>query len=236
MMKPQPLSDAEYDRIADVLSRFRSERAMNLEKLDGFFAALICSPDIVQPSEYLPEIWGGEMADEEAFTNQQELRDFLDLVMRHWNAISDVLHSGDVFLPLLLEDEQGIARANDWAQGFMRGMALRHDDWRELLDDEEHGGALIPIFALAHEHHADPRMRPYKEPIDPQRRETLITGLAAGVMAIYRYFEPHRRMTARLARESTTHRRLAPKVGRNDPCPCGSGKKYKQCCGKPTLH
>ena len=55
-MKPQPLSDAEYDRIGDVLSRFRSERAMNLEKLDGFFAALICSPDIVQPSEYLPEI------------------------------------------------------------------------------------------------------------------------------------------------------------------------------------
>ena len=27
-------------------------------------------------------------------------------------------------------------------------------------------------------------------------------------------------------------RRDAPKVGRNDPCPCGSGKKYKKCCGK----
>ena len=26
-------------------------------------------------------------------------------------------------------------------------------------------------------------------------------------------------------------RREAPKVGRNDPCPCGSGKKYKKCCG-----
>ena len=25
--------------------------------------------------------------------------------------------------------------------------------------------------------------------------------------------------------------RTAPKVGRNDPCPCGSGKKYKKCCG-----
>ncbi|MHC4123979.1 MAG: SEC-C metal-binding domain-containing protein [Planctomycetota bacterium] len=23
-----------------------------------------------------------------------------------------------------------------------------------------------------------------------------------------------------------------PKVGRNDPCPCGSGRKYKKCCGK----
>ena len=27
-------------------------------------------------------------------------------------------------------------------------------------------------------------------------------------------------------------RRDSPKIGRNDPCPCGSGKKYKQCCGK----
>jgi len=27
-------------------------------------------------------------------------------------------------------------------------------------------------------------------------------------------------------------RNTAPKVGRNDPCPCGSGKKYKKCCGK----
>ena len=32
--------------------------------------------------------------------------------------------------------------------------------------------------------------------------------------------------------ESVTVRRLTPKVGRNDPCPCGSGKKYKNCCGR----
>jgi preprotein translocase subunit SecA len=29
-----------------------------------------------------------------------------------------------------------------------------------------------------------------------------------------------------------TYYREDPKVGRNDPCPCGSGKKYKKCCGK----
>lgn len=28
------------------------------------------------------------------------------------------------------------------------------------------------------------------------------------------------------------YRRAMPKVGRNDPCPCGSGKKFKKCCGK----
>ena len=33
-------------------------------------------------------------------------------------------------------------------------------------------------------------------------------------------------------KDPNTFRRDIPKVGRNDPCPCGSGKKYKQCCGK----
>jgi tetratricopeptide (TPR) repeat protein len=32
--------------------------------------------------------------------------------------------------------------------------------------------------------------------------------------------------------DSGTYEREAPKIGRNDPCPCGSGKKYKKCCGK----
>jgi hypothetical protein len=31
---------------------------------------------------------------------------------------------------------------------------------------------------------------------------------------------------------SKTVRRETPKIGRNDPCPCGSGKKYKHCCGR----
>lgn len=33
-------------------------------------------------------------------------------------------------------------------------------------------------------------------------------------------------------KKSGTVRREGKKVGRNDPCPCGSGRKYKQCCGK----
>ena len=127
-MTARPLTDAEYDRVSSVLSQFRHEQAMNLEALDGFFAALICGPDHVHPSEYLPEIWGGEMADAEAFSSQQELQDFLDLLMRHWNVVTDTLQSGDVFLPLLLEDDHGIAHANDWAQGFTRGMDLRRED------------------------------------------------------------------------------------------------------------
>lgn len=41
-----------------------------------------------------------------------------------------------------------------------------------------------------------------------------------------------------MAKRVTTHIRYlmpvsrAAKVGRNDPCPCGSGKKFKKCCGR----
>jgi preprotein translocase subunit SecA len=37
---------------------------------------------------------------------------------------------------------------------------------------------------------------------------------------------------AAAAMEKAKPVRSGPKVGRNDPCPCGSGKKYKHCCGK----
>src|SRR6266403_1474182 len=53
----------------------REKRAMNLEMLDGFFAALICGPDDVPPSEYLSEIWGGDMVNEATFQTKPILQE-----------------------------------------------------------------------------------------------------------------------------------------------------------------
>ena len=39
-------------------------------------------------------------------------------------------------------------------------------------------------------------------------------------------------VSSRSESENQQIRRTTPKIGRNDPCPCGSGKKYKNCCGK----
>jgi len=240
MSPPQqdrPSNDAECNRIHIVLSRFRSESAMkNVEEIDGFFAALICSPELAKPSQYLPEIWGGEMADDEAFADRKEAQDFLSLLMRHWNSIVSILEKGEIFGPLLFQDEEGTAHGNDWARGFMRGVSFHHESWKELLDDEEHGGPLIPIMILAHEHDPDPEMRPYKDNIDAELRDKLILGISGAVTAIYRYFAPLRRMMpAGLGAERTAYRQAERKIGRNDPCGCGSGKKYKHCCGKAAL-
>lgn len=45
------------------------------------------------------------------------------------------------------------------------------------------------------------------------------------------FTEEERKALYKEQKESTTIR-VGKKIGRNDPCPCGSGRKYKQCCGK----
>jgi uncharacterized protein len=83
------------------------------------------------------------------------------------------------------------------------------------------------MMMLQHEHDEDPEMRP--DPISPEKREEVIVHMAAGLVQAYRYFRAQRRAGASAHRSEPP--RNASKIGRNDPCPCGSGKKYKKCCG-----
>ena len=173
-MSPQSLSEAELERVREILDRFGDKRAMNMEQIDGFLAALVCGPEDIPQSEYLPEIWGDDMVNEAAFARQPLLQVFVSLIMRHRDAIAHTLRTDAVYTPLLLQDQDGVACGN--------------------------------------------------------------IGAAAAVMRIYRYFQERRFVATYATGNSTTYQRVTPKVGRNEPCPCGSGKKYKQCCGRITLH
>ncbi len=230
---PESLTDAELARLGDFLKGCKSGKAMNLEELDGFFAALIAGPQTVMPSEYYSEVFGGEMSDACEFRSLDEAKEILGLLMRHWNTIAGTLFKKEVYVPLLLKGEDGVPHGNDWARGFMRGMHMRHDGWAELVNDEEHGGCLIPVMMLYHEHDEDPEMRP--KPISPERREKAIVHMAAGLLIAYQYFRPQREALGEIGfgREP---QRNTPKIGRNEPCPCGSGKKYKKCCGGATVN
>ena len=218
--------------------------AMNLEALDGFFAGLICAPALVMPITYLPMVLG-DSREGRQFEAANAPPAFFALLIEHWNHMAQSLRAGELFLPLLLEDEQGHAAGNDWATGFMRAMQIDSQVWSGLLNDDAQGGALIPILALAYEHDPDPAMRPYgDQPVSDEQREQLLAGMAAGVTAIYAYFEPWRGNPSAVRRATVeTDQRLSPKIGRNDPCPCGSGRKYKLCHGRhrppvsrPTRH
>ncbi len=222
------------ENLAEILLRFRHEGAMNLEEVDGFFAALVCAPELVPPSGYLPEILGDERR-EPIWKSQEEVQAFFDLLMRYWNSVVSRLSSGKSYLPCLLKHSDGLVYGNDWARGFMRGVALGEDDWREFFRDDGEFGMMIPIFALFHEHDPDPEMRSYAEPVGTELRDKLIAGLSTSVMEIYRHLAPAREINAN-ARAAKASSRQASKIGRNQLCPCGSGKKYKRCCGTATVH
>jgi uncharacterized protein len=160
------------------------------------------------PSEYYREVFGGEMSDACEFGSLDEANDILGLMMRHWNDIAGTLFNGEAYVPLLLEDEDGTAHGNDWARGFMRGMGMRHDGWAELVNDEKHGGCLIPMMMLCHEHDEDPEMRP--EPISPEKREEVIVHMAAGLVASYRYFRENRQVKLGAHRVEPRRRTLPP--------------------------
>ena len=230
--KPDPLTDEELDRLGDFLKSCKGGKAMNLEELDGFFSALIAGPEPVMPSEYNREVFGGDLSEAVEFANLDEAQEILNLMMRHWNKIASTLYRGESHVPLILEDEKGELHGNDWARGFMRGMHMRHDGWAELVNDEKYGGSLITMMALNHEHDEDPEMRP--EPITPDKREQVIALMAAGLMNAYEFFRKERE--DHLGVHAPDSPRSTPKTGRNDPCPCGSGKKYKKCCGRAMVN
>jgi uncharacterized protein len=192
---------------------------------------------LVQPSEYLPEIWGEDFV----FDNQEDVALIVGLLMRHWNTIASTLQGTlkalDVYMPILFVSDDGVTRGNDWAQGFMRGALIRPMFWHELMESEEYGGSILPMMLLSHENDPDPTMRPPLVP--PEKREDILLEMIAGLTKIYRHFEPLRRSRpSGLQTPPHTQRQTGSKVGRNDPCPCGSGKKYKRCCAldAPTMH
>lgn len=226
----EELTDAEYFRLEAILDSFPSEQAMDIEEMDGFFAALISGTVTVSPAACLDEVFGGKTT---PLANRAELQEFLDLVMRHWNSIAVALISKDKeFAPLLMAEGEEVPRGNSWARGFMRAVALYQKEWQEIFEDEDRMSMLLPVLALAHEHDRDEEMRTWKTPPGDELRKTVLAGLAVATQEIYDYFL--RRRAGKVAERGITGQ--AGKMGRNDPCYCGSGKKYKRCCGNVTVN
>jgi uncharacterized protein len=221
-----PLTEAERERLAGFLSGLKNPDRLTLEGLDGLFCALIVGPDTVMPSEYLPVVWGGEMADEDAFASDAEANELLGLMMRHWNAIIDEYENERVYLPMMDEPDEKSVPGRQWARGFMRGVAMRRRGWKPMFTDEQEG-QLLTIALVAGE--VEPTWP--DTPLTDELRERIEALMGAGAGRAYHRFAAERRATARLAREAKSVRRQSAKVGRNEPCPCGSGRKYKQCCG-----
>ena len=220
-----PLSPAELEELEGLLASdvFRGE-SMQLDELQGLFFAVASSPELIVPSRWMPEALG-EMPN---YRDIEQAQQVLELVMRFYNQSVRAAATKDFELILYRTETDELDYAA-WCGGYLTGMDLAETDWYEAGDPEEVGELLFPLLVLA-----DALPEEEKRSVKPAEWRRLVRSceesLADTLVQIHDYWQ--------VVREPPpTVRREAPKVGRNDPCPCGSGKKFKQCCGAAgTLH
>ena len=229
----QPLDDNEIawlgefllDRIDDDAdTEDRDEGILDISELDGFLTAVVSGPVTILPSQWIPQVWGDF---EPVWELEQDVQEVMTLLMRHMNAIAVMLmEQPEDFEPIFLERNFGgknYTILDEWCEGYMRGVALAADQWE--LNTRKMMELLTPIVAFQSEHavlthdlYNDEEVRALQEAIP------------VGVRRIHSYWLSKRTPSSSQAPSAEKTVVGMPKVGRNDPCPCGSGKKYKKCC------
>jgi uncharacterized protein len=235
-----PLTEKEIDELDSFLmSDAVSDEAMVFEAVDGYLTAMVIGPKLVAPSRWLHGIWGPTEDDAPEFETIDQAQRILELLMRHMNGIAgQMMHDPDSFEPMCVTatypgDPHEYDDGEVWAMGFMEGVTLSQDDWQPLLADPRAAEVLRPIRLLGL-----PDLSGDEELLveTPKQREVLTRKISASVAAIYRFWLPYREQTQQPV-VAATPKRSEPKAGRNELCPCGSGKKFKKCCGAPErLH
>lgn len=222
----EPLSDKEFDELDQFLLSDRSpEDAMTMDTLHGYLTAIAIGPETIMPAEWLPRVWGQDGKQAPAWKNPKEEQRILNLIMRFMNEVLITFEAAPKeFEPLFCEHEvdgEALIDAEAWCWGFWEGMELRPGSWEPVWDSEV-AELMRPIYLLGADEIDESELQ---EVEDPRKAHGLALQIEANIPAIYRFWLPRRKGAVEtLVREE-------PKVGRNDDCPCGSGKKYKKCCG-----
>lgn len=231
-----PLSDTDRDELHAFLARRRD--ALDPEALDGLFCALIVGPETVGPSGWMPLALGRS---ELVWDSEAQMRRILELLLREWNSIAggfqvdwrDVPEAemrDRMYLPNVdpTREDPEHPLAQRWARGFGRGLAVFGDHAWEIMDGDEEALATGSLIAALEVGHNDAG-----EPFDHASRKQMLAHVVVGLQHLYRLF----RDSQGRPDSGPTPYRAPPLPGRNDPCPCGSGLKFKKCCGAPDrLH
>lgn len=195
---------------------------MLLSQLDGYLAGILVCPELIMPNEWLPLIWSPDDGNEPVFEDEKQLRTTIDLVMKLYNNTSRALMHGDGrYAPLYdVHPESEEVVWVFWLLGFSRAVSLRPESWLEIArgDDENAATALSILMTLVTD--GDDETQLPKDEF-----QELIAEAPDMIPHCVQHLHDWR------IRHEGQPIAFEQKVGRNEPCPCGSGKKYKKCCG-----
>jgi uncharacterized protein len=213
---------------------------------EEFLPLLLGTGDIQPgvPSEEEGETW---------FVDEAQYQRFMTLWTRRWNEVAAAL-GADVqtledersYHPEVMDvrgavwglpeaertelgDQELPAFAQVWALGFMFVVENWAEEWAEPRDPEAAemlNAALDAIVALTEDDTDEPTVCMHSEEGPPSVSDERLNAFGAAIWAVYDLRQLWQSLGPRVA-----PLRKAVEPGRNDACPCGSGKKYKKCHG-----
>ena len=233
-----PLSETEVEELDELLASLpKPYDPLDVVALDGFLVGVLLQPEPVAEAAWLPLVWHSEG---EVVPDNDVSRRIEALIRRRHAELVACLAAGDPFDPILFDaaDDEGnplmgrgaVAALDPWVTGFTAALQAFPALDEAAADDEDLAEALTLIFRhlpLADDATDDERAAYEREqraldddaPVaDLDEALDLVIG---SVLRIDETVHPRRPVV-----------RDTPKVGRNDPCPCGSGRKYKACHGR----
>lgn len=213
----------------------RPEGTLQYHELQGFLFAVLSAPDFVMPSEWIPAIFGDGEAE---FADLNEARLIQGELMALYNSINANITGREASLPDDCRFSEDILANFDedaplslWSRGFRIGYEWLEDSWAPYLTgelDEEAGPPLLILTffssrALAEDYCVE-LGRDSLEEVATSMRELF-------PQAMFEHVTLGRCIQQVLMEREQQTPAMRVKTGRNDPCPCGSGRKYKKCCG-----
>jgi uncharacterized protein len=236
---PSALTDADLDRLDELLAGAPAPlQPLDVVALDGFLCGVLVQPQRIGLAQWLPAALDVEHGVVPSGVDAAWLTEVTRLVERHHDALRTRLAEGG-FEPLLPAEpvdapdgDPDLPKPSRVLSRWVAGFAHAAEQFPALADlpDDRVADALDRIWR--HLPAVSEYERDARDALNRERPlatlETAIEDLVAAVVEISDQTEA--------ARYWVAQRRLdTPKVGRNDPCPCGSGKKFKACCGKGAV-
>lgn len=236
----QDLTDAELDELAQLLEAAPPPlQALDVLMLDGYLAGTLVQPRVVAIEEWLPAILDVQQCGAPTDGDPAWLARVTALIARRHDALNADISEEGYFDPVIVDIDRlppaseyeavqsPISRALlPWAAGFQWAQDCFPDleDWA----DDAVRAALSRIY----------RHLPPQDDGDKALQATLDRGLPladldAAIEDLVNATVELWDLTANARFAVATIRRSSPKLGRNDPCHCNSGKKFKACHGKP---
>ncbi len=234
----QDLGDAELAELDELLAQVPEPlEPLDIVMLDGFLAAIVVQPELIDAERWLPYVFdagGHRWGEAERSAEQLRAR---ELIARRHAAINRSLAEYRRFEPLILESDEpadeaaaepGLGATSRAILPWVAGFEFAASIFPGLteLDDDAVAMALARLYRFLPAEGADEQ-----EVVAVVTSESPIASLDAAIDEVIASVADLYDLTEPLRFQVDTVRRASPKVGRNDPCPCGSGRKFKHCHG-----